>query len=160
VTDPSTRPVTARTKLAGPRTILVAVDGTDSSMRALAWAAGLAQRTGAPLTGLQIPRVSVVEMSLASMELAGVATMPTTDMLNVHARSRQHLDKAFTDIRNDGVTVSLEVLRGDPVDEIVRAAQRHRADLLVIGAAASNLGRRNVAARLVRKATCPITIVP
>jgi nucleotide-binding universal stress UspA family protein len=145
---------------AGPRTILVAVDDSDTAMRALAWAAGIAQRTGAVLTVLHLPRASFSEISLAAVELAGVAAMPTPDVLGIHTRNRQRLIEAFAAIEQDGIRANLEVLHGRPVGGIVQATQRHRADMLVVGVTPPKFGRRSLPTRLVRKTTCPVTVVP
>jgi nucleotide-binding universal stress UspA family protein len=141
----------------GPGVIVVGVDQCDSAMRALAWALGLAERSGAAIVGLHVARCAPTAEAMAN--LAGIAAVQlqidpwTTD---------EHLGAQLLDVaRHSGLSADIERVVGDPAQEIIRAAHRYRADLIVIGAARTRRSsRRSIAARLVVESRCPLTVVP
>jgi nucleotide-binding universal stress UspA family protein len=143
----------------GPAVMVVGVDGTESSMRALAWAVGLAQRSGSRVVGTHVPHAKWSAVMCSSVELSGIAPVPLRDYLTTEPVDVKHLTEVFVDIGRGGVHATLELQQGNPVTAIVRAAQLHRADLIVIGASTRRT-RRSVAAGVVRQATCPVTVIP
>jgi len=138
----------------GPTTILVAIDGSDTSMRAGTYAAGLARRQHARIVCLYV-RATNTTASL-SPGLAG----PVQEAQNAVADEIREL------LREGGERLGIEVAylerTGSPLNEIVRAADELRVDAVVVGAS-MQAGHRFVGAiatRLVRIARWPVTVVP
>jgi nucleotide-binding universal stress UspA family protein len=138
----------------GPRTILVGIDGSRTSLRAGAYAGGLARRQGARLVVLYVASMS----SWSGMVPAAVAVQEQTfnesiDELREQIRSRVHEAE---------IPITFVIRRGDPLAEIQRAATDYRADMVVVGSS-EQAGHRligSIAARLVKAGRWPVTVVP
>lgn len=138
----------------GPYAILVAVDASDTSYRASAYAAGLARRQHARLICLYVRTGS----GLAGMSpaLAGPLSEAQESMAEeiretvAASAARLGLDLTF-----------LEAV-GNPAAEIARVADELRVDAVVVGAS-MHAGHRfvgSIATALVRGARWPVTVVP
>jgi len=138
----------------GPTHILVGVDGSDTSLRAAAYAAGLARRQGSQLIVLF------------------VKTLPTTSIgaPETTAAVNQNQDEIAADLKREidanaprlGLEVELVVREGNPYSELLRLADERRVDAIVVGAS-MQAGHKlvgSLASKLVRKATWPVTVVP
>jgi nucleotide-binding universal stress UspA family protein len=138
----------------GPSTILVAIDGSDTSMRAGAYAAGLARRQHARIVCLFV-RSGNPTASL-NPGLAG----PLHEAQDAVATEiRDTLEEGA---RRLGIDVTFMERSGSPLNEIARVADELRVDAVVVGAS-TQAGHRFVGAiatRLVRIARWPVTVVP
>jgi len=80
-------------------------------------------------------------------------------------RIRENARKMLADLvgRHPGRRIVPELLEGKPASEILDAARRHGADLVVVGTHGSggleHFFVGSVAARIVRKARCPVLTV-
>jgi nucleotide-binding universal stress UspA family protein len=138
----------------GPTRVLVGVDGSDTSMRAAAYAMGLARRQNSLLIALYVGRLSGLT---ASMAATASAALDATD--SVAAELRLSLHEACEHV---GVTETFVYRRGNPYLELVRVADKMRVDAVVVGAS-MQAGHRligSLAAHLVRDARWPVTVVP
>jgi nucleotide-binding universal stress UspA family protein len=138
----------------GPTRILVGIDGTDSSLRAAAYAAGLARRQGSRLIALYVAPPAAMAGQLAATAAAMIQTQ------------REIADNLRTLVAEGAQLVGIDaefVLRqGNPYRELIKVAGEYRVDAVVVGASTQS-GRRfvgSLAGRLVRDATWPITVVP
>ncbi|GAA3308954.1 universal stress protein [Streptomyces cinereospinus] len=138
----------------GPKVIVVGVDGSDSSLRAAAYAGGLARRQGALLA------LVYVQPGPAAAAL-GAPVAATTDEiaedLVSQIRDAAERVKGMFDVRWEFHTV-----RGDPFSGLVKAADDLTADAVVVGAS-EQAGHRfagSVAIRLVKAGRWPVTVVP
>ncbi|MGW1893616.1 universal stress protein [Streptomyces sp. NPDC002004] len=139
----------------GPKVIVVGVDGSESSMRAAAYAAGLARRQGALLA------VVYVQPVMAAGAALGVPVAEATDEI---AQSLVAEIRAATERVKDIFQVRWEfhTFRGDPYNGLVSAADDLKADAVVVGAS-EQAGHRiigSVAIRLVKAGRWPVTVVP
>lgn len=138
----------------GPKVILVGVDETPTSMRAAAYAAGLARRQHARLVVVTVLQPS--PMSGFSPEGAA-ALDETLDQV------AQDLGKQVRDAAERlGIETSFVAAHGDAYTELARTADEVLADSVVVGASAK-AGHRLVgstAVRLVRAGRWPVTVVP
>ncbi len=139
----------------GPRVILVGVDGSPTSLRAAAYAAGLARR--------QRSRLVAVFVAEPAPPMAG--WVPAAEALardaaaEVDAELRAELKPAAERL---GLDVEYRTARGDPVTELSRIADELPADAVLVGAS-EQAGHRvvgSVAVRLVRVGRWPVTVVP
>ena len=136
----------------GPIRILVGVDGSETSMRAGAYAGGLARRQGAHIIGIYVPTMAGLMSTASAGAAVAVHQAVVTELEEAIERARADLD----------LSIELVVRRGDPFTEIVRVADDRRVDGVVIGASTSS-GHRlvgSLAVRLVRAARWPVTVVP
>lgn len=138
----------------GPTRILVGVDGSATSMRAGAYAAGLARRQGSHLI--------VAYVSPTGGMAAGMAATAGA-LLQAHDQIATEIETQIAEAAHRiGVPVSFLRRRGNPYSELVRVADTLRVDAIVIGAS-MQAGHRlvgSLAARLVRDAKWPVTVVP
>jgi len=135
------------------RHIVVGVDGSPSSVRALAWAIREGRRTGGTVDAIcawQYPATYGWAMTGAE---PGIGEL-----------SMETLEKAIAEVgaaAEDKVTIRLHAVRQDPAQALIEAAGG--ADLLVVGTrghggfAGTLLG--SVSQRCLHHAPCPVVVV-
>jgi nucleotide-binding universal stress UspA family protein len=135
----------------GPSALVVGVDGSDTSWRALYYAFGLARR-----------QRSTVIAVFVIVTIGGYASMAVAPC-QVNADLAEELERAVVTLAAEyGVATKFLSLVGDPVSTLIRVATAEHADALVLGASQA-LGHRlfgSVALRAVRRCRCPVTVVP
>ncbi|MGI8678882.1 MAG: universal stress protein [Jatrophihabitans sp.] len=138
----------------GPKRILVGFDGSDTSLRAGAYAAGLARRQGARLTVVYVRPTGKVSSQLA---LAAGAMIETQAELATEIRTL--VDEGMKHV---GIQADYLEREGNPYRALIAVASELRVDAIVVGAS-TQAGHRfvgSLAARLVRDAAWPVTVVP
>ncbi len=138
----------------GPSLILVGVDGSRTSLRAAAYAAGLARRQHCRLLAVYVSRIP----PSASAAPGGAAVMSET-FEQVAAELKQLMVSRTAET---GVAGEFRSAHGDPLAELIRIAEQSRADAVVVGAS-KHLGHRvvgSLATRLVRAGKWPVIVVP
>ncbi len=134
--------------------MLVGIDGSDTSMRAAAYAAGMARRQNARLVFLYVRPFSAV---------AGIGAAAVTSMREAHddiARELRQVIEAQS--ARIGICAELVERDGNPYAEIVRLADELQADAVIVGAS-TKAGHRfvgSLAVHLVRASRWPVTVVP
>jgi nucleotide-binding universal stress UspA family protein len=139
--------------------ILCPTDFSTSSARAYEHALTLAGWYHAPLTLLHV----MPEVVTASPELAYMASPVLRD-----ASMRDALEADLASLvgpaNRAGLHAAGELRAGNPAPEIVRAAQEHGADLIVVGTHGRTGFQRfvlgSVAETVLRRAPCPVLTVP
>ena len=140
--------------------VLLAIDGSDASMSAVATTAAL------PLPpGSTVEVVSVVPDSFAPEGAVWpnvVRVDPPTDHDRIFADVSRRLVDIADRLRSDDRTVEVRVLEGRPATEIVAEAERLSADLIVMGARGLSTVRRllvgSVSSEVVDHAHCAVFI--
>ncbi|WP_265109934.1 universal stress protein [Halosolutus halophilus] len=134
-----------------PEHILVPVDGSEQAARALDYV--LEEFPDATITLLHVFSDGPPEIHL---EKRG------EDYDDLRARRREMLDR-LVDERAHGGTIETEVVVGRPSREIVRYADEHDIDRVVMGShgrdGASRVLLGSVAETVVRRAPVPVTVV-
>jgi nucleotide-binding universal stress UspA family protein len=138
----------------GPSLLLVAIDGSETSMRAGAYAAGLARRQGSRMVCVYVGQITGIAAGVPS------AVGALIQMHDAVARNlREQIEERAPDL---GVHVTFVERRGDPYTEIVRVAEEMRVDAVIVGRSQQR-GHRfvgSLAVRLVRDAHWPVIVVP
>jgi nucleotide-binding universal stress UspA family protein len=141
--------------------ILVALDGSRESKKALNFALELAEITSAELELLTVvPPVFLSSQSIPLLKSEAVAECTR----ELEAGSKKVLSDAQKEAqkKKSEVKVSARLEKGVPDEKIVSRAERGKFDMIVMGSRGldgrvSALG--SVSSRVVEKAYCPVVIV-
>jgi nucleotide-binding universal stress UspA family protein len=135
------------------KTIVLAVDGSESSDRALTFAGELARQSGGRIVAVHIKE-------LIAGRFAGPVHVDEDDLL---AKIR----KQVQDLTDAGVNVTIEIhstMTGGPAPLIADVAAREGADVIVTGTrghtALAGVIVGSVAQRLLHVAPCPVLVIP
>ena len=140
------------------RTVLCPTDFSDVSARAETYAAALARHYDASLHLLHVDPPMPV--------MAPYGEIPVDARLFEEQRevAEAELVKAGERARAGGLTVETTMKGGHPAREILALADRAQADMLVIGThgrgGVEHLLLGSVAEKIMRKAACPVLVVP
>jgi nucleotide-binding universal stress UspA family protein len=138
------------------RNVLLAVDFSDSCLKATEYAVTLANRFGATLHLLHVIEDPVVYLPM--FESYG---LPPREQFETYAQDR--LENWITGAQTEGLKLELGWRHGAPHIEIVEYAEDSKIDLIVLGThgrgMAAHLLLGSVAEKVVRKAPCPVLTV-
>ena len=142
-----------------PRRIVVGVDGSEDSGRALDWAVTLMEDRGMEAPGGEIIAVHVLGLLT---HLGGTTVVPSTGHRSeVTALLEREWCRALVHTR---VAHRALVVDGEPVHALMRAASERMADLIVVGrrgaGGAPGLVIGSTSQQLVHQAVCPVVVVP
>ncbi len=113
--------------------ILVPVDGSKASIKAVKTAVEMAQKEGAALTLITVVREVIgYGSTYGSMVMVGSGELQKVNEIN-HLNAKKALEKIVEDNVPQGVQVEEMVVTGSDADEIIREATRGKYDLIVIG---------------------------
>lgn len=141
--------------------IIVGVDGSGNSRRALAWAMHEAVRHNLPLTVMSVHPPSARP---ATKIYWGVHSYPENsfDPDLAHRAVQDFVDKVASEAGVPVPAVTVSVITGDAAKELVQAS--HDADLLVVGSRGSGGFARlrigSVSSQVTQHAGCPVVVVP
>jgi nucleotide-binding universal stress UspA family protein len=87
------------------------------------------------------------------------------DQVAGHLREEhQRLQATAAELREAGIDATALLVRGATAEKILAAAEEHAADLIVMGSHGHGAMHRalvgSVSERILRKAACPVTIIP
>lgn len=140
--------------------LLVAVDGSEQSDNALAYATRLSEATGGSLTVVHAVDPSVQEM--ADVPPADGDRFVVEDEADAEERAERVLDEAVKSV-GDRVSVTSELLHGDPREVLPELAVDEGYDGLVVGhrglSARQERVLGSVAKSLVERSEVPVTVV-
>ncbi len=138
--------------------ILLALDGSQPAERAAKWVAAIA-----PQLGADVVAVHVVEQPLYA--LSPIAAVPLALPPDVHDEIAAELAGPWTEpLRAAGVRVETVVAEGPVVSGLVHLADKHAADLVVVGRRGrggfSELLLGSVSHQLAHHIGRPLVIIP
>ncbi len=134
--------------------ILVAVDASPASQRAVECARKMAKLTGA--------QVLVVHAYPKIPEYLGEPNLSQTIARHLE-RAHELVDPIVEQLKQEGIEAIPEVLEGPPADAILRVADAREVDLIVMGArglgSVASLLLGSVSQKVLAHATCPVMVV-
>jgi nucleotide-binding universal stress UspA family protein len=142
----------------GPDVILVGIDDSVTSLRAGAYAVGLARRQGARLVCVYVEQPGAMYGAAGGAGASALAEQERA-LAETTADLRRRVEEAAVE---RGVRATFITAAGDPYHELRRVADEVRADAVVVGASAK-AGHRligSLAVRLVKAGRWPVTVVP
>lgn len=138
--------------------VLVPIDFSPTSRRALAWAFDYATR--APC---EVHLVHVIDDNIVEMLRGSASARVADDLAAVSKEAEAALETMTPDDRADLGTIYRHVVRGKPAAQILRVAEKVGAETIVMGThGRSGLAHfviGSVAERVVRNAHCPVVCV-
>lgn len=146
-----------------PKNILIPVDFSDHSRRALDYGVALAERVGGQATALH-----VLPPAFEYIPLEQAVWGATVTANQIRERVTENAQKEFAKFMENlpetvRSRVTQEMLSGEPSETVLDRAEQGNFDLIVVG----SHGRRgvarwvmgSVAERIVRHARCPVLVV-
>jgi len=146
------------------KTIVVGVDGSETSRAAMLKAADLAKLTGARVHVVTASAKGYIA-SLAAIEpmAAGVLEALRTAESQVESAAEAMLAHAAEEVGSRGVEVETHIVDSPPADAIVDVAQSVGADLIIVGNKGMRGSKRyvlgSVPNSVAHHAPCDVTIV-
>lgn len=145
----------AAASMTPPRCIVVGVDGSDDSKRALKWASELAVALGAEV-------VAVHALGLLSHIGSPSAVTPAQDHRE-EVRATLEGDWTAT-LRSSGAVHRCRLVDGNPVIALMKAADQEDADLVVVGSRGTGgfpgLQLGSTSHQLLQHSRRPIAVIP
>jgi nucleotide-binding universal stress UspA family protein len=138
--------------------ILVGIDDSVTSLRAGAYAVGLARRQGARLVCVYVEQPSALYGAAVSTGAAAIAEQERA-FTETAADMKRRIEEGAVE---RGVRITFVAAAGDPYHELRRVADEVHADAVVVGAS-TKAGHRlvgSLAVRLVKAGRWPVTVVP
>ncbi|MFZ2472947.1 MAG: universal stress protein [Methanothrix sp.] len=143
------------------KNILIAADGSETSMCAAEMAVGIGKRSGAKVTAVYV--VDVQRLA----QLPGYASMPglKDNLMELMFKEGSEALEEIEDMARDaGVAYNRVIAEGDPGEELLNLCRDPGFDLIVLGTIGkSGLARfllGSVAERVVRHSHVPVLVVP
>ena len=141
--------------------ILVGVDGSEHSRRALEWAMHEAASHRVPLIVMSVHPGQIrpaAEVLWALPELPDKSFDPELARMGV----LQFAEMVANEIGETVPEVSVTVVTGDPAEELIKASSD--ADMLVVGSRGNGGFARlllgSVSSKVMHHAACPVTVIP
>jgi nucleotide-binding universal stress UspA family protein len=144
--------------------ILVGVDGSAPSLKAVDFGADLASKYNAELILLKVVGDRPPELDAAVEQYAHSEHMRTTEAELVLTMADNILDNARNEARTKGaMRIVAEPAFGDPAEQIVAVARDRQADLIVVGSRGhgrlAGLLLGSVAQSVVSLSRCAVVVV-
>jgi nucleotide-binding universal stress UspA family protein len=138
-----------------PRRILVAIDFSPASRRALRYATDLALQTGAKLDAVHV-LTPIIPLAVGP-EPGAVAPLLVDERKQIEVELETWCEPG----REEGITCEVHLIDGDPATAILSCVEELYADHLVLGAhghsALQDFLLGSVARNVQKKAKCPVT---
>lgn len=142
-------------------TILVGIDGSESSIDAADYAIEMARKDGAQVIALTVNRIPLSSYGLATPQDEVKQSKENEEMQEF----KEWLDKINQNAKQNSVQLRTEIINSQMSVEaaIVEYAESEGVDLIVIGTR-GNSGIKNmllgsIASGVVKYATCPVMVV-
>jgi nucleotide-binding universal stress UspA family protein len=140
-----------------PPSIVVGVDGSECSMRAVSYAAGLARRQGAALVAVYVRRSPSGFAYLANTPGALAAVVEAETVTEIRLR-----DEIAEECACAGIEGSLVVRMGNTVRAVIETADELQAHAVIVGSRPRLMARflPSGMGRLLGRAGRPVVLIP
>jgi nucleotide-binding universal stress UspA family protein len=150
--------------------VLVPIDGSEHSQRALEAAVQIAKKFGGKMTLLHVYSVTVPAVVLpepTTLTPAGVPVVTSAEVSKMVEAARTAGNRILTEgeqkVKSSNVEVETALREGNTVQEIVRMAKEGKFDLIVMGVKGVSRIREllmgSVSEGVIKNAPCPVLIV-
>jgi nucleotide-binding universal stress UspA family protein len=140
--------------------IVVGVDRSEPSNRAVHFAAALAARDGTALTVVHVIPWSPYSFNTPSENEERHRRREE----EIAAATEQVIEPAVAAAKEEGVEATTVVRHGDPVDLIIEETEQRGADLIVMGRSGDSRVKRAIfgsyPSALVQEAPVPVVVIP
>lgn len=148
----------ATPQLTTPRRIVVGLDGSSGSARALSWSVGIAKALDA-----EIVAVHVFQLVPAVPAVYGLSPIQYSDEWQGQLK-KQFENEWCAPLKKSGVAYRAILEMGSPAPGLIAIAEREQADLIVTGTRGmggfKELMLGSVSHQLVMHATVPVVVIP
>ena len=144
--------------------ILAAIDGSDSSMKAVDYAIELAKKQN----NSRLTLLNILDMDTIKQLSSSIITAPTYGLEEYELHKKkvvESLDEVKRKSDNEGIQTEIKIIGGpSPVsDSIIIYAENENVDLIVVGTKGRSGFRKlllgSVASKVVTYAHCPVLVV-
>ena len=144
--------------------ILVAIDGSESSMKAVDYAIELAKKED----NSRLTVLNILDIDTAKQVSSSIITAPTYGLEEYELHKKavlEWLDAIKRKCENEGIKTEIKVIGGpSPVpDSIIIYAENENVDLIVVGTRGRSGFKKlllgNVASKVITYAHCPVLVV-
>ncbi len=155
-------PSTKKTNLSK---ILVAVDGSDNSLKAADYAIEIAKRHNAELVALNVVFLKTKSDLPAENSRLPLKSYTANFVQKQINESKRKLESIGKNAEKEGVSYNSEVITGadSVVDSIIKYAKRENADLIVVGTKGRSTLKKillgSVASGVATYSSCPVLVV-
>ena len=150
--------------------ILVPLDGSDHSLRALEAAVQIAKKFGGKITLIHVYSVTVRPVIMpepTTLTTIGVPVMTPGEVAKIVEAARKAGNRILEDgeqrVRANGVEVDAKLEEGHAIEEIIKLSKEGGYDLIVMGARGINRIKEillgSVSESVMHHATCPVLVV-
>lgn len=145
--------------------IIVPIDGSEHSNRALGYALDLAEKYSAEIKLLSVAQPVIAMGPLYSIQPMMSPSNTTMYVKEIEAAHKKMLEKALKNAKETKpqIKISKQLVNGRPAERIVEIANKENCDLIVIGSRGAGgikeffLG--SVSDRVADEASCPVLLV-
>ena len=150
--------------------LLVPLDGSEHSLRALETAIQIAKKFDAKMTLIHVYSVTVTPIIMpepTTLTPSGVPVMTPAEVTKIVETAREVGQKILADgkrkVESENITVETVLKEGNTVQEIAKLAREARSDLIVMGAKGISKLREllvgSVSEGVIKQASCPVLVV-
>ncbi len=146
------------------RNILVAVDGSENSDRALDFALGLSEKFGAAVTILNVYEPLPLSANPAELTVSSNASLASVanDVGKIHEEVLRKAVARAKEVKPDLAVTSI-LRQGDPALEIVNTAKEGSFDVIIVGHKGAGRMREffmgSISEKVSHLALCPVIII-
>ena len=152
------------------KNVLVPLDGSEHSLRALETAIQIAKKFDAKMTLIHVYSVTVTPVIMpepTTLTPSGVPVMTPAEVTKIVETAREAGQKILADgkrkVESEHIAVETVLKEGNTVQEITKLAKEAKSDLIVMGVKGISKLREllvgSVSEGVIRQAPCPVLVV-
>ncbi len=151
--------------------ILVPLDGSEHSARALETAIQIAKSFNSKLALITVHHVTITPVTSPELTIQAPVIIPDSSAAKLtdqaieaaHNYDKRILAEAEKKVKSENIEVETELVDGSAVEEIVKKSEKGKFDLIVMGARGLSTIKKlfigSVSDGVIKNARCPVLIV-